>query len=160
MVEIKGWNDFLYVTYDTYYNLNADKGVYDFDATGTGLESADKISETDKTTISLFNAYNLSTVFTQKESNLTQGAADPDARLGGNVPVIAFANPAEATKYFKNVTTNGIVSGTTIQAVESAPSDVTGGKVVVPMKISIKDAWGMTMVRTFDVTVYTAAPEE
>ena len=160
VVEIKGWNDFLYVTYDTYYNLNADKGVYDFDATGTGLESADKISETDKTTISLFNAYNLSTVFTQKESNLTQGAADPDARLGGNVPVIAFANPAEATKYFKNVTTNGIVSGTTIQAVESAPSDVTGGKVVVPMKISIKDAWGMTMVRTFDVTVYTAAPEE
>ena len=147
-ITLKGWND-LYTAYDTYYKLDTEKGQYKL----SGVASADKIPADDATLISLFNSYNSLTVLTQKEGTEVQNATPADSRIA-NVN-IAFADALEATKYFQNVATNGVVSGTTITAIDSAPADVTGGKVTVPMQISVTDIWGKTMVRTFDVTVTT-----
>ena len=148
-ITLKGWND-LYAAYDKYYNLNAKKGQYEFDET-SGVASADKIPASDATLISLFNSYNSLTVLKQKEGTEAQNATPVDPRIASDGVKIEFVDALEAAKYF----TSGVVSGTTITAVESAPADVTGGKVTVPMKISVTDIWGKTMVRTFDVTVTT-----
>ena len=104
----------------------------------------------------MFNSYKAKIAFSEHNgATETTGTVTVDSRIAANGVVIAFADALEATKYFQNVADNGVVSGTTITAVKSAPADVTDGKVTVPMQISVTDIWGKTMVRTFDVTVTT-----
>ena len=154
-VALKGWET-LQTTFYKYYTVT-DKNEIKFNkANGEGVTEEKNIPDADKKLIALFNSYKAKIAFTEHDgATETTGNVPVDSRIAANGVVIAFADALEATKYFKNVAANGVVSGTTITAVDSAPADVTGGKVTVPMKISVTDIWGKTMVRTFDVTVTT-----
>lgn len=146
---LKGWNS-LYYSWNKYYQLN-NQGKEEFKEKSAGVKyTKDDITEQHATYISLFNAYKDKTEFTYTAGDsYTTGAVNRDSRIT-NVK-IEFKDATEAAKYF----TSGTVSGTAITAKSSAPSDVTGGQVTVPMVIKVTDQWGMTMVREFNVTVKT-----
>ena len=154
-VALKGWGT-LQAAFAKYYTVT-DKNEIKFNKNNaSGVTEEKNIPDTDKKLIALFNSYKAKIAFSEHNgATETTGTVTVDSRIAANGVVIAFADALEATKYFQNVTADGVVSGTTITAVKSAPADVTDGKVTVPMQISVTDIWGKTMVRTFDVTVTT-----
>ena len=77
---------------------------------------------------------------------------------------IAFDEPGEAAKYFRNVATDGVVADITddstvkdlkLRSVADAPTDVVDGKVIVKLTMEVTCEWGMTMKVPFEVTVKT-----
>lgn len=154
-VALKGWGT-LQAAFAKYYTVT-DKNEIKFNKNNaSGVTEEKNIPDTDKKLIALFNSYKAKIAFSEHNgATETTGTVAVDERIATDGVVIAFADALEATKYFQNVADKGVVSGTTITAVDSAPADVTGGKVTVPMQISVTDIWGKTMVRTFDVTVTT-----
>ncbi|WP_237040064.1 PL29 family lyase N-terminal domain-containing protein [Phocaeicola faecalis] len=154
-VALKGWGT-LQTTFAKYYTVTGKNEIKFNKENASGVTEEKNIPDADKKLIALFNNYKAKIAFSEHNGDKeTTGIVAVDSRIAANGVVIAFADALEATKYFQNVAADGVVSGTTITAVDSAPADVTGGKVTVPMQISVTDIWGKTMVRTFDVTVTT-----
>jgi hypothetical protein len=154
-VALKGWST-LQTAFNKYYEVTGKNEIKFVANKVAGVAKESDIPAADQKLIALFNSYKAMIAFAEHDGDTeTTGTVAVDSRIAANGVVIAFADALEAAKYFKSVANNGVVSGTTITAVDSAPADVTGGKVTVPMKISVTDIWGRTMVRTFDVTVTT-----
>ena len=154
-VALKGWGT-LQTTFAKYYIVTGKNEIKFDKENASGVTEEKNIPDADKKLIALFNNYKAKIAFSEHNGTTeTTGTVAVDSRIATNGVEIAFADALEAAKYFQNVAADGVVSGTTITAVDSAPADVTGGKVTVPMQISVTDIWGRTMVRTFDVTVTT-----
>lgn len=166
----------MYATWSRYYTINSNTGKEEYAInpnTSTQWTKDEVEAELEaneyhrKERLALFNAYKSKIAFTTTTSSNGTVTAPTAAHEKVDKVIIAFKDPAEAAKYFQGVADDGvvgkteIVSGknvvktTTITAKSSAPSDVTGGQVTVPMVIKVTDQWGMTMVREFNVTVKT-----
>ena len=149
------------------YITNAKGEDYKFEDGYHFIESATKdYKEADAAMMAVYNTLVVKIEFTittpAGDSTSTTVAVKRDDRIAS--VVVAFNEPKVAAKYFKNVAENGVVftdaEGTNygavaITAVDEAPNDVVGGKVSIPMTMTIRDAWGMTMKVPFSVTVKT-----
>ena len=156
-----------YITLTSSQTFNGDVilGLYDlyakwrtyYEKTGVMSPSApEEIAEKDAAAVELYNKYVVGKKVAVKAAGQEVVPGKPaetkakDARL--DVVSVAFDDALEAAKYFKNVTADTW----TLEAVDEAPTDVTGGKVTVPMTLTVKDVWGMIMKVPFEVTVKTS----
>ena len=157
-----------YITLNATQTFNGDEilGLYDlyakwrkyYEKTGVMSPSApEEIAEEDAAAVELYNKYVVGKKVAVKAAGQEVVPGKPaetkvkDGRLAD--VSVAFDDALEAAKYFDFEEGDELW---TLVAVENAPTDVTGGKVTVPMTLTVKDVWGMIMKVPFEVTVKTS----
>ena len=148
------------------FNGNTILGLYDlyakwrtyYEKTGVLSPSApEEIAEEDADAVAMYNKYVVGKKVAVKAAGKETVPGKPaetkvkDGRLAD--VSVAFDDALEAAKYFDFNEGDDLW---TLVAVENAPTDVTGGKVTVPMTLTVKDVWGMIMKVPFEVTVKTS----
>ena len=93
----------------------------------------------------VFNKYSKLIKFNTKDGNKVERATEIKSIS------FAFVNSSDATKYCNGIDNDGTI--TLKQASEIKTSDLVDGKAVVAVKMTVKDYWGMTMTKTFNVTI-------
>ena len=157
-----------YITLNATQTFNGDEilGLYDlyatwrkyYEQTGVLSPSApEEIAEEDADAVAMYNKYVVGKKVAVKAAGKETVPGKPaetkvkDGRLAD--VSVAFDDALEAAKYFEFEEGDELW---TLVAVENAPTDVTGGKVTVPMTLTVKDVWGMIMKVPFEVTVKTS----
>ena len=157
-----------YITLNATQTFNGDEilGLYDlyatwrkyYEQTGVLSPSApEEIAEEDADAVAMYNKYVVGKKVAVKAAGKETVPGKPaetkvkDGRLAD--VSVAFDDALEAAKYFEFKEGDELW---TLVAVENAPTDVTGGKVTVPMTLTVKDVWGMIMKVPFEVTVKTS----
>ena len=157
-----------YITLNATQTFNGDEilGLYDlyatwrkyYEQTGVLSPSApEEIAEEDADAVAMYNKYVVGKKVAVKAAGKETVPGKPaetkvkDGRLAD--VSVAFDDALEAAKYFDFEEGDELW---TLVAVENAPTDVTGGKVTVPMTLTVKDVWGMIMKVPFEVTVKTS----
>ena len=116
-------------------------------------KTAATLSEQETKIKGLFEAYASSFKYTGKVNVDVYEAAKEEVKPADGKVVnveINFVDAVEGAKYATISADNKKLT-----AVATAPNDVTGGQVIVPMYIKITDAWGMIMKHEFNVTIKT-----
>ena len=126
-------------------------------------DEAKEVAAEHKATVAVFNTYKSQIKFvvtTEAQAGTEIVVADDKAKAEPNVVSVKveFVNKEVAEKY-ATIASKSLASGILYDYVITAKSelseDIPSGKVELPVKMTILDAWGMKMVRTFNVTLST-----
>ena len=126
-------------------------------------DEAKEVAAEHKATVAVFNTYKSQIKFvvtTEAQAGTEIVVADDKAKAEPNVVsvTVEFVNKEVAEKYAtiapKSLTDNTLYDYV-ITAKSELSEDIPSGKVELPVKMTILDAWGMKMVRTFNVTLST-----
>ncbi|WP_455670109.1 hypothetical protein, partial [Phocaeicola faecalis] len=151
-----------YITKKNWANIWTIAKTY-YKVDGSVIDKDQEVAPEHKATVAVFNTYKSQIKFvvtTEAQAGTEIVVADDKAKAEPNVVsvTVEFVNKEVAEKYAtiapKSLTDKTLYDYV-ITAKPELSEDIPSGKVELPVKMTILDAWGMKMVRTFNVTLST-----